>query len=70
MGHHQWPEAVVDLEDVAARRGAGLLSGTNVYPVALAKLAEAYAREGDVPRSNAARRRLSEIWSPHEHLDR
>ncbi len=63
MGAHQWAAASDDLESVAARRGAALLSGTDVYPAALGKLAEAYAAQGDPARSAAAKQRLREVWA-------
>ena len=57
--------AVADLETVVAHRGSALLSGTDVYPVALGKLAEVYAIQGDAARNAAARRRLGEMgWAP------
>lgn len=57
--------AMADLEAVVARHGCALLSGTDVYPVAMARLAEVYASRGDAARSAELRRRLSEMgWPP------
>lgn len=56
--------AVADLEAVLSRRGCALLSGTDVYPAAMARLAEVYASRGDTARSVAMRQKLAEMgWT-------
>lgn len=63
LAQHQ--PAAADLEAVVARRGCALLTGTNVYPVAMARLADVYSSQGDAARSSASRRKLAKMgWPP------
>ncbi len=56
--------ASTDLEAVVARRGCALLTGTDVYPVALASLAEIDTERGDGERASELRNKLSQIGWP------
>ena len=63
LAQHQ--PAAADLEAVVARRGCALLTGTDVYPVAMARLTDVYASQGDMARSSASRRKLARMgWPP------
>jgi serine/threonine-protein kinase len=62
IGLHQTQFGISDFQSVLGHRGAALVGGSNVFPVALSTLASAYAESGDMYDSVQANRRLLEMW--------
>jgi tetratricopeptide (TPR) repeat protein len=54
--------AIADFQTIVDHRGAALIAGSNVYPMAQIGLARAYAAIGDKVNSTAAYRRFLELW--------
>ncbi len=59
--------AIADFQTIVDHRGAAFIAGSNVYPMAQAGLAKAYATIGDKVNSKAADERFLELW---KHADK
>ncbi|MDE3104082.1 MAG: protein kinase [Acidobacteriota bacterium] len=67
LGDGQPLLAIADFQTIVDHRGAALIAGSNVYPMAQIGLARAYAAIGDHVNSRAAYARFQELW---KHADR